>query len=211
MEDLMPPTPRTRTGAFSIIELLVVTGVIAVLGAILLPALGEARLAARVCRAHAELNQITVGLSLYHNRYGCFPPARTFCASMMDNLDEYNHLPPELVEANCLDTLPEDEFNPGQTYKYLAPGVGWANGDLSILALWVPAEFPLDTGHETPHFDQKTSPVACAVWSVGPAGAKSVFDSDSMRYPLPPRHWYPSKADGILVRYFFNDCWQSSP
>jgi type II secretory pathway pseudopilin PulG len=204
-------TRLTGADAFSILELLVVVSVIAVLGALLLPALGEARITARVCRAHSDLKQITVALTLYHNRYRAFPPARTFCASQMPNLDDYNHLPPELTETACIDSLPEDEFNPGHTYKYLAPGIGWANGDLSILAIWVPDDFPRGTGSETPYFDQKSSPVPCAIWSAGPAGPKSVFESDSLRYPLPPRHWYPRQPDGIIVHYYFNDCWQSSP
>ena len=197
--------------AFTIIEVLVVIGIIAALGAMLLPAMGEARVAARVSRAHGELRQVTISLQLYQDCYNVFPPARTFCASQMPNIDDYNHLPPELVRSRCIDSLPEDIFNPGHTYKYVAPGLGWANGDLSILAIWVPNKFPKDTGQETPYFDQKSSPVKCAVWSVGPSGPKSVFDSDALRYPMPPRYWYPNRRDGIIVHYYWNECWRSSP
>lgn len=202
---------RAGRGAFTIIELLVVVGIISVLAGILLPTLGEARIAARVARAHGELRQVTLALEMYRNRFSVFPPARTFCAAMMANLNEYNHLPPELVKARCIESLPGDIFNPGQTYKYLAPGMGWANGDLSILVIWVPKQFPKDTGKEKAYFDQDSSPVKCAVWSVGPSGPKSVFESDSLRYPMPPRHWYPGKRDGIIVHYYWNECWQSSP
>ncbi|MFW6107746.1 MAG: type II secretion system protein [bacterium] len=200
----------SRLRAFTLIELLVVIAIIGILSSLLVPVLGEARLAAHVSRAHGELRQVTVALQVYRDQYDVFPPARTFCASMMPNLDDYNHLPPELVDAGCIDHLPEDVFNPGHTYKYIAPGVGWANGDLSILAIWVPDEFPEDTGRETAYFDQESSPVQCAVWSAGPGGAKSVFESDSMRYPLPPRHWYPRERDGLLVHYYWKDCWYSS-
>ncbi len=89
--------------------------------------------------------------------------------------------------------------------------MGWANGDLSILAIWVPKEFPRDTGKEKAYFDQASSPVKCAVWSVGPSGPKSVFQSDSLRYPMPPRHWYPARPDGIIVHYYWNGDWHCSP
>ncbi|MFW6108494.1 MAG: hypothetical protein ACOC8D_01645, partial [bacterium] len=100
-----------------------------------------------------------------------------------------------------LPELPEDVFNPGHTYKYIAPGFGWANGMGTCLAIWVPEDFPGDGGpaDDVPYFDQETSPVKFALWSVGPSGAKSVFESDMLHYPVPPRHWYGNRSDGILV------------
>jgi len=197
--------------AFTIIELLVVIAVIMILAGLLVPALGGARLAARVARAHSDLRQVTIALEMYHNRFSIFPPARTFCKAMTDRLPEYNHLPPELLSAGSIDSLVKDIFNPRQTYKYIAPGFGYANEAITSLAIRVPKEFPSDTGQELPYFNQRTSPVKCAVWSVGPSGAKSVFESDSLRYPMPPRHWYPANLNGIIVHYYWNGCWHSSP
>jgi len=208
-----PGQGRQNNAGFTIIELLVVIGIIAILSGLLLPALGGARESARVTRVHSDLRQITVALQLYQHQYNVFPPARTYCASMMSSLDDYNHLPSELVTGRFLDRAMEDVFNPGRTYKYIAPGFGWANEAASILAIWVPDQFPEDSEprNQTPYFKQSESPVPCAVWSVGPGGAKSVFDSDSLGYPLRPLHWYPERPDGLIVHYHFNNCWQSSP
>ena len=206
-----PRKPRQR--AFTLIELLVVIGVIAVLAGMLLPVAANVRLAARVSRAHGELKQITVALQLYSNRFNVFPPAYVYCESMTGKLAEYNHLPPELLRTRCIDSLPEDIFNQGHTYKYLAPGFGWANYNPSWLSMKVPAAFPDDTGwdDDKSYVTQDTSPVKCALWSVGPSGAKIWSESKMLHYPMPPRHWYPDNKDGIIVHYYYNDCWQSSP
>jgi type II secretion system protein G len=197
--------------AFTLIELLVVVVVIAILMGILLPVLSRVRTHARVVHAHNDLIELGRALHLYHEDYRRYPPARTFCASQMDSIDDYNHLPPELVTGGYLPELPKDVFNRGHTYKYIRPGVGWANGDLSILAIWVPTKFPGDDGSNWPYFSEDTSPVKYALWSVGPAGAKSVFESDSLCYPVPSRHWYPKKRDGIIVHLMSELGLRSSP
>ena len=55
--------------SFTLIELLVVIAIIAVLIAILLPALGEARLASKTSVCGARLQQIGVGVQLYLNEF----------------------------------------------------------------------------------------------------------------------------------------------
>ena len=63
-----------KRSAFTLVELLVVIGILAVVAALITPAIFQARVSARNAAIKAEIDMLHMAIMNYKNEYGSFPP-----------------------------------------------------------------------------------------------------------------------------------------
>lgn len=80
--DLVPPGgPAAGRAAFTLVELLVVIGIIAVLAALVTPAVVNARRTAHIASIKLEIDMLHKAIVNYKNEYGTFPPCNSGTAA----------------------------------------------------------------------------------------------------------------------------------
>ena len=119
--DLGEVVMRLHRRAFTLIELLVVIAIIAILIALLLPAVQQAREAARRTQCKNNLKQIGLALHNYHDVFNRFPPGATSCIPCIAYVTDgrtghaiYADLLPYLEQATAYNQL-----------NWTIPGYAW--------------------------------------------------------------------------------------
>jgi prepilin-type N-terminal cleavage/methylation domain-containing protein len=105
--------PGRRLGgspAFTLIELLVVIAVIAILAAMLLPTLNRAKIAADNATCKSNLHQITLGLGMYAQDFGAYPPPAI--GEVISNAWVMPSLPQDAMLAGFFETAWSDRLQP---------------------------------------------------------------------------------------------------
>jgi prepilin-type N-terminal cleavage/methylation domain-containing protein len=197
------------TAAFTLIELLTVIAITALLAAMLLPALSQAKEKAKVTRARVELNGVGLALEMYsEDNAANLPPVRVNCNT--DLATHWYQFPAELVEQHYLGpgSKPgmaanmEDVFNPDHTYKYAAPGPQLLNNAPGgNYQLWVPDDLPncaSTNGHY--YSSPKDCPVRWVIWSMGPKPDSP--QSRDEHAPMARQSWYRRTGEGGVIARF---------
>ena len=193
---------------FSLIELLTVLAVLLIVVALAAPPLRASIERSQVARVVSDLQTVEVALEAYRTDHNCYPPVVVSCMSL--DKEEVLQLPQELADGGYLpkntrtktSTLLEDPFHPGSTYKYAAPEHYWMNGSKQEdrYPVWVPSDFPscqVTTGKAD---DSPNSPLAWAVWSIGPRPDKT--KALNSKAPTAGFTWYRQTGDnGVIGRY----------
>ncbi|MCR9199561.1 MAG: DUF1559 domain-containing protein [Planctomycetaceae bacterium] len=122
-----PTTKSRRLKGFTLIELLVVIAIIAILIALLLPAVQQAREAARRTQCKNNLKQLGLALHNYHDVYGkfCFHKGGTGWVTSgsgnWDRLSGFIGLLPCIEQANLYNQIASQQTIDGVTYPAFGP------------------------------------------------------------------------------------------
>ncbi|MBA2113724.1 DUF1559 domain-containing protein [Bremerella alba] len=158
---MSPHEPRRARNGFTLVELLVVIAIIGVLIALLLPAVQQAREAARRMQCSNNLKQLGLSLHNYHDTFGSFPSGYIDISDRADVEDNKGHwswaalILPFLEMGNVHDIL-----DVGPT----SPSVAMDTYQEIMQARYDAFRCPSDTG---PDFSSTTECAGCCIENSG--------------------------------------------
>ena len=186
---------QNRRRGFTLIELLVVIAIIAILIALLLPAVQQAREAARRTQCRNNLKQIGLALQNYNDTAGMFPPGWIGATNGLPDMQGENGFGWATMILPMMDQ--------GPLYNNLNFRTSIA--DPANIAQWqraLPAyRCPSDSSQELWELELETGgsvemPTANYVGSFGTEGIEDVCFVPDTEDPMPPP--FQCRADGIL-------------
>ena len=142
---------KKRAG-FTLIELLVVIAIIAVLVAILLPAVQQAREAARASQCRNNLKQLGIALHSYHETFGCFMPRKggtsggTGPVSNQGRLSGFIPMMPYIDQATLYAKIQAGDPAAGVGAGGPEGWSGWAGWNVMIPSLQCPSDKIITAG-----------------------------------------------------------------
>jgi type II secretory pathway pseudopilin PulG len=122
----IPARPLRVVGAFSLMELLVVSAMIALLGALLMPVLARAKDKARATQCANNLRQWGLACRMYADDFEDYLPRRGQGVQMLTEIDRpsdwFNALPPYFSEPSYVDLAESGRRpNPGDHSVFICP------------------------------------------------------------------------------------------
>lgn len=206
--DRVAPAGPPNRGAFTLVELLVVIGILGVLAALITPAVFQARVSARNAAIKAEIDMLHMAIMNYKNEYGSFPPANGVIVKTGVNVGtdpvsrhlkrlfpRISSLSNAAVQAQCLPFLNNATSNP-----YVFTGADGITPDAAIVA-WL---FGFNENIQSPVLSAATvvsnnsSPPRITVTGT-PQTRKLLYDFDRARITTTFSYHPPGKPNSPFI------------